>query len=181
MKKSILALALGSLMTGTAFAEAYVGAGIGQGHIELNCTSASSGCNSYDTGFKLNGGYMVTPSIAVELDYIRFGHARAVVGGVNIEFTSSALGAGAAYFHHFTPKWSGMARLGVATVRMKGDTAVPGLADSQASTNLFGGAGLAYELSKGLSITADIDLSRGKIDAEMGDLRLFSVGLRKSF
>jgi len=160
-----------------------VGGAIGQGHINFDCSGIPS-CSNSNTGFKLYGGYNFTPAIAGEVVYFDFGKSHASDNlGSELNLKASAVGLGVAFGGKFTPQWSGVARLGVADVRMKADATVGVLTGSrsESSTQAYAGVGVAYEVSKGLSITADIDVSRGKIASESGDLRLISVGLNKSF
>ena len=184
MKKTILAVAAVAvtLFSSTAFAESYVGGAIGQGRINLDCEGAPT-CDNSDTGFKIFGGYKFMPNMAAEVTYFNFGKAKAADTDLSLSLKSSAFGVGVAFIGDFAPQWSGVARVGIASVRVKADATLNGASgsESDSSTNAYVGFGLGYEISKGLSVTADIDLTRGKIVGESGNLRMISVGLRQSF
>lgn len=184
MKKIVLALAtVTSLFAGSAFAEGiYVGAAIGQGHTNLDCSGAPT-CKRNDTGFKLYGGYKFMPNLSGELTYFDFGKAKAGDATTTLDLRSSAVGLGVAFGGEFAPQWSGVARLGVASVRMKGDATSGGLSGStsESSTQAYAGLGVGYAIDKTLNVTADLDFTRGKIAGETGNLRLVSIGVNKSF
>src|SRR5213595_1816908 len=122
MKKIVLALAaITAMFAGSAFAaEGYVGGAIGQGNTNFDCSGTTS-CSHNGTGFKFFGGYKFTPNLAGEVTYFDFGKATAAAPGATLDLKSSAIGIGAAFSGNFAPQWSGVARLGVASVRMKGD------------------------------------------------------------
>lgn len=185
MKKTILAAvaaAAATLFTSTAFAEGYVGGAIGQARINLDCEGAPT-CDKSDTGFKLYGGYKFMPNMAAEVTYFNFGKAKAADGGLSLNLKANAIGVGVAFIGDFAPQWSGVARVGVASVRVKANASLDGVSgsESDSSTNAYLGFGLGYEISKGLALTADVDLTRGKIVGESGNVRMISVGLRQSF
>lgn len=184
MKKIVLAVAAASSMfAGAAFAEGgYVGGAIGQGYTNLDCSGAAT-CNRSDTGAKVFGGYQFDKNLAAEVTYFDFGKARAADSGVSLDLSSSAVGVGLALMGEFAPQWSGVARLGVASVRMKGDATVSSLSGStsESNTKAYAGLGIGYEVAKGLSLTAAIDISRGEIVGESMSLRLVSVGLSYGF
>jgi OOP family OmpA-OmpF porin len=183
MKKTILAIAaVTSLLASSAFAQGYAGVAVGQGHVNLDCSGTTS-CSDNGTGFKVFGGYKFTPNIAAEVTYFDFGKASAAAPGLGLDLRTTALGVGAAFMADFAPQWSGVARLGVASVRMKGDATLFGASGStsESSTQAYVGLGVGYEISKGLSVNGSMDFSRGKIAGETGNIRLISVGLTQAF
>jgi OOP family OmpA-OmpF porin len=184
MKKTILAIAAAtaSLFASTAFAEGYVGGAVGQGNINLDCTGFDT-CDKSSTGFKIFGGYKFMPNLAAEVGYFNFGKAKASDAGLNLTLKATAFGAGVAFIGDFAPQWSGVARVGVASVKMKGDAEFFGSTGSisKSSANAYAGLGIGYEITKGLSVTAALDLTRGKLADEKGNLRLISFGLTQSF
>lgn len=183
MKKLALAIAaMASLTASTAFAQAYVGGGIGQGHLNIDCSGASS-CDTSSTGYKLFGGYKFTPNIAGELTYFDWGKADISGSGATLKLRGKGVGIGAAFSGNFATQWSGVARVGIVSNRLKADATLGSLAgsDSESSTNAYAGVGVGYEFSKNLSLTAALDLSRAKIDGESGNIRLVTVGLTYGF
>jgi len=183
MKKSILALAaVASMFASSAFAQVYIGGAAGQGHTNLDCTGASS-CSNSGTGYKVFGGYRFANNFAGEVSYFDFGKASASGGGASLNLRSTAFGLGGAFLVDFTPQWNGAVRLGLASVKMKGDATLLGASGStsETSTQAYVGFGVGYAVTKSLSITGTIDLSRAKIVGETGNVRLLSVGLTQSF
>ncbi|HEV7914840.1 MAG TPA: outer membrane beta-barrel protein [Albitalea sp.] len=184
MKKIALAIAAAAALSGSsAFAQGYVGGGIGQGHINIDCSGASS-CSTSGTGYKIFGGYKFGSNVAAEVNYFDFGKADISGGGASLQVKATGLGVGVAFFGDFSPQWSGVARLGIASNRMKGDAAIVGFGSgslSESSTNAYFGLGVGYEISKGLALTGAIDFSNGKIAGETGSLRLWTVGLTYGF
>ena len=72
-----LCLVAGTLVATSAFAQAYVGVGVGQGHAKLPSTDTTfqgfpfsgSGDKSHDTSWKLYAGYQFTPNWGLEAGY----------------------------------------------------------------------------------------------------------------
>jgi OOP family OmpA-OmpF porin len=183
MKKFILAIAAITSMTATsAFAEGYVGGAIGQGHINVDCEGAST-CKLSSTGYKIFGGYKFSPNLAGEVTYFDFGKADIADPGLSLNLKTTGIGLGVAFSGNFAPQWSGVARLGIASNRVKAFATLGAASgsDSESSTNAYAGIGIGYEISKGLKLDASLDFSRGKIEGESADLRLFSVGVTYSF
>lgn len=184
MRKNVLAIAaLASMLASGAFAQqAYVGGAVGQGHVNVDCSGIAD-CSNNSTGYKLYGGYMFMPNIAGEVTYFDFGKAKASGGGASVEARGTGVGIGAAFFGEFAPQWSGVVRLGVASNRMKLDATTPTTTAnaSESSTQAYVGFGVGYEISKGFKLTGDVDLTRGKILGEKGNLRLVSVGANYAF
>lgn len=182
MNKIILAIAaLSTLSANTAFAQTYVGGAIGQGHVNLDCAGVAS-CDKSDTGYKIFGGYKFTPNVAGEVTYFDFGKAQASDNGASASIKGTGLGLGVAYFGDFAPQWSGVARLGIASNRVKVDTTpTSSFVGSESSTNAYLGFGIGYEISKGLQLTGALDFSRAKYQGTSGNIRLATVGLTYGF
>jgi len=182
MKKTILAIAaLSALSANSAFAQTYVGGAIGQGHVNLDCAGLSN-CDNSDTGYKIFGGYKFTPNVAGEVTYFNFGKAKASAGGVDATVKGTGVGLGVAFLGDFAPQWSGVARLGVASNRVKVDTnPTSSVVGSESSTNAYLGFGIGYEISKGLQLTGALDFSRAKYQGSSGNIRLATVGLTYGF
>ena len=183
MKKIAIAIAaIASMTASTAFADAYIGGGIGQGHVNLDCEGAAT-CKTTNTGYKIFGGYKFTPNIAGEVTYFDFGKARAADPGLSLDLKATGFGLGVAFLGDFAPQWSGVARLGIASNKVKASATLGSLAgsDSETSTNAYAGFGIGYEISKGLALTGAIDFTRAKISGESGNLRLVTVGLTYGF
>lgn len=183
MKKIILAVAaIAAMSASSAFAQqAYVGGAIGQGNVNADCTGVPN-CSNHDTGYKLFGGYKFAPNIAGEVTYFDFGRAKGSGGGASVEMRGTGIGVGVAFLGDFAPQWSGAARLGIASNRMKLSTSPSTALDgTESSTNAYFGLGVGYEVTKGLQLNGAIDFSRGKFQGDSGNLRLVSVGVTYAF
>lgn len=174
------------MLSSAAFAQGYVGLGVGPGKLDFDCADATT-CDTTSTGWKLFGGYKFSPNWGVEVNYFDFGKAVASLdtgeGILSGEVKGTGLGAGVALFAPFAPDWSGVARLGIASTKAKvsGTFAGTSATDSETSTNAYYGLGLGYAVSKNVSVDAAIDFSKIKYAGESVKTRLFSVGLTYSF
>ena len=171
-----------SLLSGTAFAQAYVGAAVGSVKADIDCAGTIS-CDNSSSGFKLIGGYKFTPNIAAELSYFDFGKAKARVNlppVADLEMTAKAFALGVAFSGNFNPSFYGVARLGVANV--KAEVAIVGAgSDSATKTHPYFGLGVGYRLSKALSVDLAADFSKAEYAGEQANLRMLSVGLNYAF
>jgi len=98
-------LGAGSLLASSAYAQFYLGGGVGQGHASLPSSSASiptalgtvqfsgSGDKSNDTSYKLYGGYQFTPNWGVEIGYDNLGNSYSARGTGTLGALSATLGA----------------------------------------------------------------------------------------
>lgn len=179
MKKTALSIAAAVLMLSSgAFAQGYVGAGAGWGKVDVDCAGTTT-CDTTSTGWKLFGGYKFDPHWGIEVNYFDFGKAKATVGAAAGEIKATGLGVGGALFGQFSPSWTGVARLGIASTKAK--VSGPLASDSETGTNAYVGLGVSYLLSRNLSIDGAIDFSRVKYLGEKADVRLVSVGLTYAF
>lgn len=175
------------LVAGGASAQTYVGLAAGATNADIDCTGTTR-CDNKDTGFKVFGGYRFTPNIAGELSYFNFGKATASVvvppfGLVDGEFKTGGFGVGVAFSGAFAPGWSGVARVGIASLESKISVAASGVSGAESDTQAaaYFGLGLGYALTKSLSLDLAADFSKGEFDGEKADVRLISVGLTYAF
>lgn len=187
MKKIALAIAaIASMSAGAAFAEGYVGAAVGSSHANVDC-SGTTNCSTNSTGFKVFGGYKFSSNFAGEVSYFDYGRVKASVpfGGTVFDTTikGSGLGIGIAFLGDFAPKWSGVARLGLASNRTKLSISGGGVSgsDSESSTHAYAGLGVGYEISKGVKLDAAFDVTNLKYSTESANMRLLSLGLTYTF
>lgn len=194
MKRTALSLAAAALMlSSAAFAQGYVGIAGGASKVDVDCAGTTT-CDTTSTGWKLFGGYKFTPNWAAEVGYFDFGKAKfagsnVTTGNITAEVKGTGFGAGVALSGEFAPSWTGVARLGVASVKAKvsgtvtGGTLTPAgsISDSETSTNAYFGLGVGYLIAKNMSIDGAMDFSRGKWQGEKADVRLVSIGLTYSF
>ena len=73
-----------------------MGASVGQSKASGFCSfAAGAACDDKDTGFKLFGGYQVTPNWAVEATYMDMGKAEATAAGVAATLKTAGWGVAA--------------------------------------------------------------------------------------
>lgn len=192
MKKFSLALLLSlsagaALAAGPSLSNVYLGGGFGLSHQNLDCSGASS-CDDTDTGFKIYGGYQITPTWGVELAYTDFGKSKAsgpfgpsVLSG-EIEVSSWSLAATARV--PVTAAVGLTGKLGFANV----DTKVTGRllgygagSNSESNTKAYLSLGADYAFTKNLRGVAFADFTTGEIEGEDGAVRLLGIGLQYNF
>jgi len=178
MKKILLAAALAA-SCGLASAQGYVGALVGLTSIAIDCAPGLS-CDDSDTGFKLYGGYEVAPNIAIEVGYTNFGKVSASAGAYNAELKGTALSLVGAFRVAFSPEFTGVARLGLASVKGKVSDNVGGSA-SDSSIKLYTGLGLEYAMSKDIKLVGAFDLTNVEVDGDSGTAYIAGVGAQIGF
>jgi hypothetical protein len=189
MKKILIALAaVGALATGNAFAQGYVTGAIGQSKIDVDCDGLAS-CDDSDAAWKIIGGFKFHPNLAGELTYFDFGKVTAsVVPGADVEIKTRGIGLGIAGMMDFTPQWSGVARLGVVSNRVKTSSNF-GLSGSERKAEAYVGLGVGYAFNPQLKLDAAWDFTKARAEAQGGgvvlsdkaDVNLFTLGLTYSF
>lgn len=203
MRASLISLAAGLALLGSAVASAqgYVGAGVGRGHVSVDCSGTSS-CDTSSSGAKLYGGYLVSPEFGVELGYFDWGKAKATTavvplagsGGLELPqvitpiattatLKATGFGLGVAYLPSLSGDWRAALRAGVA--QNKGKVSFEGGGSSKTSTQPYVGLGVGYLLAPNLTLTGELDFSRVKWNDGTADqtdaLRLLTIGLRFKF
>ena len=163
------AVALISLASSSAFAQAYVGIGVGDSHASRGCdasvaTGAAVGCDKNDTAIKLTGGYQLpgTPW-AGELTYFDLGKFKGSGTGVSSNAKDSYWGLGGAYRPSFGNGWGGVARVGAAYGSSKVDYSLGGTTTGSYTKDgwhPYYGLGVNYEIARNIKIEADWDNTR---------------------
>jgi len=141
MKKILLAAAL-TAVCGVAAAQGYAGALIGIGKLSTDC---AADCDKSDTAFKAFVGYEVAPGWAIEGSYYSLGKYQ-VEGD---EAKLSAFGFGGAYRFDLMQDVKGVARVGIAQVKVKG---------GDSDTRPYLGLGAEYALGDGITISGGWDM-----------------------
>ena len=170
MKKTLIAgaVALLSAATGSAFAQSYVGANIGDSHANRGCdagvaTTLITSCDKSHFAYKLYGGYQLPGTdFAGELSYANLGSFKGTGNGANSEAKDSAWGIGGAYRPSFGQGWGGVARVGAAYGTSKVDYNLGTLSGEHSKTGWhpYYGLGVNYEIAKNIKIEADWDNTR---------------------
>lgn len=188
MKKTLLSiLAVSALaLSSAAGAQGHLGVGVGATHLSADCEGTSS-CDNKGTGFKLLGGYKFSPNLAGEVIYYDFGKAKASIpdfgGTINAEIKTSGIGAGIAFGGPLATDWTGVARLGIASLKTKITASLGGQAgsDSETTTQAYFGLGVGYALSKNAAIDLSCDFSKAKYAGESANVRMIGIGFTYGF
>ena len=132
MKKLLMAAAFSAaLVAGPAFAQMYLGAGVG-----------ASKTDSNETSWKLYGGFQFNPTWGLELGYTDLGRYR----GSDIESWSLA-GTGTL---PLGARWSLFGKLGAASNR-------PSFAGASNHSDLLVGVGVGYSMTKNLGLRLEYE------------------------
>lgn len=184
MKKWILGVALAAAAVG-AQAQMYVSASGGLSSASVDC-SGSSGCDKSGFGFKVLGGYRVTPNVAVEAGYYNLGKWSASVpwgtATLKTDLKTAGFGVGAALSANIAPKVNVVGRLALASMSSKLSVSLAGNSASESESNVgvLLGLGIGYAATKNLSIDATFDTGKHEFDGETGSARVFGLGLTAS-
>lgn len=189
MKKLVSAASL-AMLAASASAQVYVGGNFGATHLNVDATGTTSHDDS-GTGYKLFGGYSFNPNVAVELGYIDFGKAKATsysqyVGILNSEVKSSGAYFAAALRGNLSHDFTGVARLGLVSMKSKIDVARGSAGYTSSATGdearALLGLALEYSITKNFKVSADADFSTSaEIGGESGSVRMLSIGAQYSF
>jgi len=181
MKKTLLALSA-LLISGSAFAQAYVGITGGLSELKIDCAGATS-CDTRDNGFKLYGGYKFNHVGAVEIGYTDYGSAHGSIGSFSASYSTTSFSLGGAAFLPLTPKLTAIGRLGLAysDVSVSGSLGPFRTSESGTDTHPYLGLGLAFALTPKLSLTGSYDFARIKYDGDRTTTTLLGLGLSYGF
>lgn len=189
-RKNLLAIAAGLTMMAASgvYAQGYVGAGVGAGNVDVDCSGLTS-CDKSNTGYKIYGGYQFGGGWAAELAYFDWGKVTGTgtitgLGTGSGKLRATGVGVGVAYFFPVAPDWVPVVRLGVARTTGKAtltDT-VGSISDTTHSTQPYFGLGIGYKLMPQLFLTGEVDFSKVKyLSTEKDDTRLISIGVHYAF
>jgi len=157
----------------------YLLAAGGASHYNTDCAGTIK-CDNNGNAFKFVGGYRLGNSIAIEAVSYNFGKAQYTIPGANLELKGTAYGGGVAVYGELSPGWVATARLGVASVKMKGT--VPGVGStSDTTTSAYVGLAIAYQFTPTVSAELGYDSTKGKVAGESGNLSAFTVGVGIKF
>ncbi|HKK05264.1 MAG TPA: porin family protein [Gammaproteobacteria bacterium] len=196
----LIAFVLLGLGVGPAQAQTghmYIGASAGSTSFDTGITALTASLDDSSTGFKVYGGYNLSPNVAVELSYADLGSAEVTgnigdrfiadgylfeftVNNAHIKFEGTLVGAGARFRLPVSRTFNIHARLGLASWNV--DTTayapgVPGASSSNSGTDPYYGAGVGWEFVPTVYLTADFE--HYELDTESADL--ISVGIAKRF
>lgn len=182
MKKlmSVAAFAAMTMFASAASAQAYVGGTVGFSNFSVDCRGLYE-CDKQDTAFKIYGGLALAPHWSIEAAYIDFGSTTGTgpFGLGNYGIDVSALVVNGAYRWDFSPKWAGVARLGLANVSADPSGFIGASSDS--AINLYAGIGIEYAVAKNVKIVGALDLTSFEVSGSDGSLNSVSGGVQFSF
>ena len=184
--RALLASAALCAMAGASHAQAggYALLGGGRSDFKVDCSDTSS-CDKSGNALQAIAGYRFGNGFAVEGLYANFGKTTARFGAIGVEIKGTALGAGGAFIVDLNPNWAFTGRLGMASVKLKGQArggpfgAVGNTSDS--STNLYTGLAVAYNFSPTLGAELGYLRTRGEVEGEKGDVSAITVSARLRF
>jgi OOP family OmpA-OmpF porin len=190
-----LVVAAGAL-SGTALAQGYVGASIGQSDYKVDCTGLTT-CDTKDTGYKLFGGYMFTRNLGVEAGWVDLGKVKATADlmiAPPVEDVASIVVSGAGELKASGPFLAGIAvapigsgsvfgKVGLANLKSELSVTAGGVTDSTSTrhTDVFYGVGAGYNFTKNLAVRAEWERFRIKysdgVEEFKDNVDLLSVGV----
>lgn len=181
------ALLAATALGAPAWAQTYVGLGLGQSSVNIDCTGADS-CDKRDTAFKVYGGYRFAPWIGVEAAYYNAGKARLSgsdpeVGTLGADLKSTGYGLFAVGMLPLD-RFSLFAKVGAAETKVRIDAVSSLLGTASANqrhTDVAWGLGGDWRITKSLALRAEYERLRVELFDEKDKLSIFSVGLDYSF
>jgi len=190
IKTLAAACALATLGT-TAFAQTYVGLGLGIGNTTAACPFGSSCKDNAPAGKALVGFAFPGTDFAVEGIYTHLGTFREHAPAGNASVKIDMLGVGGAWRPQFGAGWGGVVRAGIAYADSKTSLTPPsqppqGLpardgSYSNDAWHPYGGVGATYAVTPRLRLEADLDATRVGGTNAVGNVHAFMLGATYGF
>lgn len=170
--KSVAAAAAFATLGSSAFAQAYVGIGLGKSH---SCITfdATGTCTDNSTSGKVVAGYALPGTdFAVEGIYSHLGTFKGDSAMGSVDVKVDTFGVGGAWRPQFNADWGGVARAGLEYGRSRATYTdiVPGtpvtttsVAHAQGYWQPYVGAGLTCAITPKIRLEADLDYTRIKV------------------
>ena len=160
----------------------YLSVSAGPSHISVDCAGTSS-CDDKGTAVRLLIGYKVLPNLAIEASVADLGKVKATVpfddGAIDASIKGRAFGLGVAALLPFGAhnEWTGIARLGVASVRTTVSATSGGTSadDSDTKTAAYAGLGLNYAFTQNLELGVAVDSTRINDSGDKATARSYNV------
>jgi hypothetical protein len=160
----------------------YLAASGGASVYDVDCRGSTT-CDRVDRAGRAAAGVFVAPNLALEATFIDFGRAVASRGPDSQTWRLRLAGVGLAVPLDFGGPWSGLLRLGVASVRTVSDRG-SGLAFSRSTGNsaeAYGGFAVAYALTPQVALELAYDSTRGEVNGTAGRVDALSFGVQLRF
>lgn len=174
------ALLLGAAATLPAWAQSgpglrtphwYAGASVGKPDWQPDTTLGVANGSTGGGGYKLYGGYQITPNFGVELGYAWLG--RFTANSTDVKADGPFLDAVGTW--PINNQWAVLGRLGVVNARVDSPLG------HDRGTDIKGGLGVQYSLSDTTSIRAEWERYGLKAFDETPKVDLYSIGVNMSF
>ena len=190
IKTLAAACALATLGT-TAFAQTYVGLGLGIGNATAACPFGSNCKDNAPAGKALVGFAFPGTDFAVEGIYTHLGtfRERAAAGNANVKI--DMIGVGGAWRPQFGAGWGGVVRAGLAYADVKTSLSPPSQPPqgmppyagsySNDAWHPYVGIGATYAVTPSLRLEADLDATRVGGTNAVGNLHAFTLGATYGF
>ena len=167
MKISIVAACALATLGLSAFAQAYVGIGVGTSHATAACISGEGHCGDDAPAEKLLGGWALPGTdFAIEGAYSHLGTFRQTLLQGDLDARVDTFGVGGAWRPQFGAGWGGVARLGVGYSSVKTSSFEEFFGEfasgsyKKTSWHPTVGVGATYAVSPKIRLEADFDYAR---------------------
>jgi OOP family OmpA-OmpF porin len=185
MKKFAIGLAAVAALvsTGARAQSTYVGASIGQGHLNVDCTGTDS-CSNGGSSAKAYFGYGLGNGWATEVGYQTFGEVKATDGALRAKVKATAVVLNVANRLPFADTWGFTTRLGIASVKTEISGSIAGVgsaSDSETKAALYAGFGVDVAVAKNVKLELTADFSRAQFSGEKAGIRSVNAGVRFDF
>lgn len=160
----------------------YLAASGGSSIHDVDCRGSTS-CDRVDRAGRVALGFFVAPNLAVEGTYIDFGRAFASRGPDTQTWRVRLAGVGLAVPLDFGGPWSGLLRIGIASVRTASDRGA-GVVVGNSTGNTaegYGGIAIAYSLTQQVALELAFDSSRGSVGGTGGRVDALTFGVQLRF
>lgn len=174
-------------MSGGAMAQGYVGLGVGQARVNIDCSGTIT-CDKTDTASKIFGGYMFTPNWGLEAAYYDQGKLRetatdVTLGDVSADWKGSGWGVFAVAALPLDD-WAVFAKLGIVDSKVRFDATSSTLGSVSASerhTRYGWGAGGQYRLTRNWAARLEFERIGLKFQDEKKNASIWTVGVLYRF
>lgn len=185
---SAIAFALLALASGTALAGNgtgfYIGGGAGYAGHKVDCDEFDS-CSKSHAGFKLLGGYQITPNIAVEGSYGYLGKTKLSALGLDASLKASGFTVAALGIYPVSKEFELFGKLGMHATKTKLTASYNGLSGSESynTTGMLAGLGGQYRFTPNLIGRLEYEwLNKAvRVESVKGDINLFTASLIYQF
>ena len=173
------ALLVATCMAALVHAQTYVGASLGQSHVDLVCTSEMD-CAQHGTAFKLLAGYRVAPTAAVEAMYYDQGKATLTNTRLAGDLRCRGVGTHLLLIAPRDERASLIGKIGLVATRFSidGDSSASASAsDSEWRIHIGWGVGGGYEFIQHIGARLEFERVHAKFHDEKILIDLMTAGL----